>query len=74
MVRAKREREAIGSRAARKPQIGEKSVARILRNDDDGQDWQRRPVRGPSSALSSGRKAQQVLKREDGGAVLSAIW
>ena len=37
-------------------QIGEKSVARFARDDDDGQDWQRRLVRRPSSALPFDRE------------------
>ena len=37
-------------------QIGEKSVARFARNNEDGQDWQKRPVRGPSSALPFDRE------------------
>ena len=50
-------------------------MARTLRNDDDGQDWQRRPVRGPSSALSFDRKDPTGAGREKtASAALAAIW
>ena len=52
----KREREARRSAVMRALQIGEKSVTRFARSNEDGQDWQRRPVRGPSSALPFDRE------------------
>ena len=44
--------------------IGEKSVARFARDDEDGHDWQRRLVRRPSGTPPSVRDGSSRCQRE----------
>ena len=53
-------RNVQGRAVLRATQIGDKSVARFAHDDEDGYNWQRRPVRRPSSAPPSEREGSTL--------------